>query len=1235
MEGALLEKIDYWLAKHSAARNFFPPDEKLCALDALHREMNLWYVKPIYKNSGARNIAKRARKILYKLRDRALNSCGMNDAVARKWALNSTRGVSAFTSASSKVVGYYNVAAASDAELAVLPTEHMPPDARTGDDDLVGDAYTNKLLQESVGSVAKAMLDQGTFEQHLHTFLKKRCVQTILLRPLLWSLVLQRAQSQDPVAVVVVFARTLNLHCTTTWCCRFWTAAMLLALTDGSPLWARTLVVAIGAGCPLFPPKITEEAMAVTLRGYSSWAEDNLGDLRKRAGTGFKGKLRKLDVIEKRMYMWIYKNEHRVVAHPRTNALLESLNRLVEPGPTGTEPRVAEDATEVALGTSMNTAHVHDMTANGPEAPLTESQVVSRSQILNNPRDLHPEAEVVPGTSGQTMNAKEVADGRVSTEVPQTTTLHPAEALTFLPSGQVLELPVGSESADDKRETLTTPKKASEETLHKMEASRASAAKERAGDVERKTYRCIAKHQSHVEDSHETYKFPQGSYRLVDPDAAQAERDVAQKEFDSESPRKGIDCFLLQELVRLRRVSRSGALSLSAKFWSAAHIEQEMLRRAAHYWKASKETLIQWPFNQNMEYLPNGERINTTLAPFTHFGRRACVAIQLVYAARVLRTELDGAEWRHLVQDANSLRCMLCDLLEGDAALDSIMCGQGLHSEICKRVFRVDPATGSRKDAEAIANSALSRNYFTCPTQVLAALSPDCKFLERIAHGYLQQRAGTTLEQSLEAIDADECAQPLSVYICICESKAFSLTRTPLGFLHLDTHQRSPDNEVLYDSCISIAGPSACSMLKHLTAGSHPPYVKNSLCDVYLVHRAEPQTLPPSGQIRGIPVRPEPENDKRDMPTTKKKASQETLHRTRAPRASVAKVRYGETLGAAREASVPSQSDTMRALAPSREPRIYCEWGTGAGMDFGSQIAVESLDVYTCSIGPELEKLGEQSACCVHAAKRSIARWLGVLVSSGGAFCEPHTGGVDLLVAAALHDKHLAGTDVDIPEEQMRQGLEQFQSDGVKITASECATTLEGFKSMLSRNSPPFAAVFTVAPEAEEWKASGCNTFHMLCGRHRTCIIDTHRHHINGLRKGAIIVSLPTDIHRLTMWVYTKLLPMMTCSEARVDTVFVLPPTFDAAPTIPEQRPGKKLRTNLSGTHVGAVDIKQIGTICAIPCAATPDGLPASSPSHPASEIQLAPMPEDAATEAHDLRAIQDRKNLHVQDRNT
>ena len=49
------------------------------------------------------------------------------------------------------------------------------------------------------------------------------------------------------------------------------------------------------------------------------------------------------------------------------------------------------------------------------------------------------------------------------------------------------------------------------------------------------------------------------------------------------------------------------------------------------------------------------------------------------------------------------------------------------------------------------------------------------------------------------------------------------------------------------------------------------------------------------------------------------------------------------------------------------------------------------------------------------------------------------------------------------------------------------------------------------------------------------------------------------------------------------------------------------------------VNINPIGAPRAIPCAAAPYARPTSSPSDPSSEIQLAPMPEAQAAEAHDI----------------
>ena len=99
------------------------------------------------------------------------------------------------------------------------------------------------------------------------------------------------------------------------------------------------------------PPKKTQEEMAMTLRDYTSWAEKNLSELRQRPGDGFKGKLRYKS--EKRMYSWMHKYTD-CVEDPEANALLENLNRLVDPGPTGTERSVAEDANEGVVDEDSN-----------------------------------------------------------------------------------------------------------------------------------------------------------------------------------------------------------------------------------------------------------------------------------------------------------------------------------------------------------------------------------------------------------------------------------------------------------------------------------------------------------------------------------------------------------------------------------------------------------------------------------------------------------------------------------------------------------------------------------------------------------------------------------------------------------------------------------------------------------------------------------------------------------------
>ena len=120
--------------------------------------------------------------------------------------------------------------------------------------------------------------------------------------------------------MVVLLMMIMDVHCTMAWCCRVWTAAILLTITAGSPLWARALAAAIGVCSPLLPPKMTEEAMALKLREFRTWAVANLEMLRGRPGKGLKGKLRQqAGGNEREIYLWIYKYESRCVAHPKTS----------------------------------------------------------------------------------------------------------------------------------------------------------------------------------------------------------------------------------------------------------------------------------------------------------------------------------------------------------------------------------------------------------------------------------------------------------------------------------------------------------------------------------------------------------------------------------------------------------------------------------------------------------------------------------------------------------------------------------------------------------------------------------------------------------------------------------------------------------------------------------------------------------------------------------------------------
>ena len=313
MTDVLLGKIEYWLARHSAAVKLYIRSEELDALDALYCELNPWYVKPIYKSAAGRNVAKRARRVLYKLRDRALRSCGLESFVPTDTCVASTCGVSAFGSVGSPIGGSNSVAVSSASDLA-------NSGSAASDDDPAVHGCRHKLPDGMTGDAPSCMPTQHCCPHGLHTFWAKRSVHVGLLRQLPWLLVVQRALCQDPVAMVVLLMMIMDVHCTMTWCCRVWTAAILLTITAGSPLWARALAAAIGVCSPLLPPKMTEEAMALKLREFRTWAVANLEMLRGRPGKGLKGKLRQqAGGNEREIYLWIYKYESRCVAHPKTS----------------------------------------------------------------------------------------------------------------------------------------------------------------------------------------------------------------------------------------------------------------------------------------------------------------------------------------------------------------------------------------------------------------------------------------------------------------------------------------------------------------------------------------------------------------------------------------------------------------------------------------------------------------------------------------------------------------------------------------------------------------------------------------------------------------------------------------------------------------------------------------------------------------------------------------------------
>ena len=71
-------------------------------------------------------------------------------------------------------------------------------------------------------------------------------------------------------------------------------------------------------------------------------------------------------------------------------------------------------------------------------------------------------------------------------------------------------------------------------------------------------------------------------------------------------------------------------------------------------------------------------------------------------------------------------------------------------------------------------------------------------------------------------------------FIIIGAQKAFSITRTPFGCFHFDSHQRTTSGTVgVHDTCVVQASEKASDLFGSLSLGESPPYPADADYQIY------------------------------------------------------------------------------------------------------------------------------------------------------------------------------------------------------------------------------------------------------------------------------------------------------------------------------------------------------------------------------------------------------------------
>ncbi len=285
--------------------------------------------------------------------------------------------------------------------------------------------------------------------------------------------------------------------------------------------------------------------------------------------------------------------------------------------------------------------------------------------------------------------------------------------------------------------------------------------------------------------------------------------------------------------------------------------------------------------NQNSEALLHGGAlvlINTIEAPYTHFARAACAAIQLACAHDIFKA-FDGAERlaganvaaavavQHVLNGAFAHRCIikgmelhrLTDLktqrspkhsvsehklLDRQTLLNKAFGDQSARTRIFLLAFRgrsvhrcylrdalcVDPATGARQDKEAIVNPGVAKDWYLNPYRLreyLLAMRPEGweSYLDNGGGLLLEVREITPDDSSLDSIlgriDGFESGG-LAFFAVIGAGKVFGIVKTCVGIASFDSHQRSVSGEFERETCIGQVACSAASLLVSLS-GSYSP----------------------------------------------------------------------------------------------------------------------------------------------------------------------------------------------------------------------------------------------------------------------------------------------------------------------------------------------------------------------------------------------------------------------------